>query len=56
MCGRRIADEPVIEAVAGRHPVIEQWMEETREGRFIANDLYLNAADGESDAPGRACC
>ena len=40
----RIADEPVIEAVAGRHPVIEQWMEETREGRFIANDIYLNAA------------
>jgi DNA mismatch repair protein MutS len=44
-----IVDEPVIEAVAGRHPVIEQWMEETREGRFIANDLYLNAAnDGPS--------
>ena len=39
-----IAEEPVIEAVAGRHPVIEQWMEETREGRFIANDIYLNAA------------
>jgi DNA mismatch repair protein MutS len=38
-----ICDEQVIEAVAGRHPVIEQWMEETREGRFIANDLYLNA-------------
>ena len=45
----RIAEEAVIEAVAGRHPVIEQWMEETREGRFIANDLYLNAAeDGPS--------
>ena len=41
----RIAEEPVIEAVAGRHPVIEQWMEETREGRFIANDLYLDATD-----------
>jgi DNA mismatch repair protein MutS len=39
-----IVEEPVIEAVAGRHPVIEQWMEETREGRFIANDLYLNAS------------
>jgi DNA mismatch repair protein MutS len=38
-----IVEEPVLEAVAGRHPVIEQWMEETREGRFIANDLYLNA-------------
>jgi DNA mismatch repair protein MutS len=40
----QLTEEPVIEAVAGRHPVIEQWMEETREGRFIANDLYLNAA------------
>ncbi len=39
-----IVSEPVLEAVAGRHPVIEQWMEETREGRFIANDLYLNAS------------
>jgi len=45
----QLVDEPVIEAVAGRHPVIEQWLEETREGRFIANDLYLNAAeDGPS--------
>ncbi len=47
-----IADEPVLEAVAGRHPVIEQWMEETREGRFISNDLYLNAGR----TTGRACC
>ena len=45
----RLVEEPVIEAVAGRHPVIEQWMEETREGRFIPNDIYLNAAgDGPS--------
>jgi DNA mismatch repair protein MutS len=45
----QLVDEPVIEAVAARHPVIEQWMEERREGRFIANDLYLNAAgDGPS--------
>jgi DNA mismatch repair protein MutS len=44
-----IVEECVVEAVAGRHPVIEQWMEETREGRFIANDLYLNASgDGPS--------
>jgi DNA mismatch repair protein MutS len=40
----KIDESPVIEAVAARHPVIEQWMEETREGRFIANDLYLNAS------------
>jgi DNA mismatch repair protein MutS len=47
---RPVIDEaPMIEAVAARHPVIEQWMEETREGRFIANDIYLNAAeDGPS--------
>ncbi len=45
----RLAEEPVLEAQAARHPVIEQWMEETREGRFIANDLYLSAAeDGPS--------
>jgi DNA mismatch repair protein MutS len=47
-----IAEEAVLEAVAARHPVIEQWMEETREGRFIANDLYLECW-GEMD---RACC
>jgi DNA mismatch repair protein MutS len=41
----RLEPEPVLEAVAARHPVIEQWMEETREGRFIANDLYLDAGE-----------
>jgi DNA mismatch repair protein MutS len=40
-----LSPEPIIEAVGGRHPVIEQWMEETREGHFIANDLYLNATN-----------
>ncbi|MGB7266063.1 MAG: DNA mismatch repair protein MutS [Terracidiphilus sp.] len=45
----QLTEEPVLEAVAARHPVIEQWMEETREGRFIANDVYLNAGnDGPS--------
>ena len=44
-----LTEELVLEAVAARHPVIEQWMEETREGRFIANDLYLSATeDGPS--------
>jgi DNA mismatch repair protein MutS len=44
-----ISSELVIEAMAARHPVIERWMEETREGRFIANDIYLNATgDGPS--------
>jgi DNA mismatch repair protein MutS len=41
----RLTDEPVLEAVGTRHPVIEQWMEVTREGRFIANDIYLDAGD-----------
>jgi DNA mismatch repair protein MutS len=41
----RLADEPVLEAVAARHPVIEEWMEEMREGRFIANDIYLSATE-----------
>jgi len=45
----QLTEDAVIEAVAGRHPVIEQWLEESREGRFIANDLYLNASeDGPS--------
>jgi DNA mismatch repair protein MutS len=48
----QLVDEPIIEAVAGRHPVIEQWMEQTREGSFIANDLYLNATDSEEKDAG----
>ena len=40
-----LTEEPVLEAAAARHPVIEQWMEETREGRFIPNDLYLNSGE-----------
>ena len=45
----QLVEEPVFEAIAGRHPVIEQWLEETREGRFIANDLFFDAgSDGPS--------
>jgi DNA mismatch repair protein MutS len=47
----RLDAEPVLEAVSARHPVIEQWMEETRDGRFIPNDLYLEAH--EESAPKR---
>jgi DNA mismatch repair protein MutS len=47
-----IAEDSVLEAVGGRHPVIEQWMEDTREGRFIANDLYLKAADPDQQGAG----
>ena len=51
----KLTEEPVLEAVAARHPVIEQWLEETREGRFIANDLYLCAhrdSDPKSESAG----
>ena len=48
----RLDAEPVLEAVAARHPVIEQWMEETREGRFIPNDVYLNASNEEPSSAG----
>jgi DNA mismatch repair protein MutS len=45
----QLEDELVLEAVAARHPVIECWMEETRDGRFIANNLFLSSAeDGPS--------
>ena len=47
----RLDAEPVLEAVAARHPVIEHWLEETREGRFIPNDLYLKAGGND---PGTA--
>jgi DNA mismatch repair protein MutS len=45
----KLTEDPVLEAVAARHPVIEQWMEDTREGRFIPNDIYLDAGE---DGPG----
>jgi DNA mismatch repair protein MutS len=48
----RLNAEPVLEAVAARHPVIEQWLEDTREGRFIPNDVYLNAGHEDSDTAG----
>jgi DNA mismatch repair protein MutS len=44
----KLDEELVLEAVAARHPVIEQWIEEKREGRFIPNDLYLCAHEDTS--------
>jgi DNA mismatch repair protein MutS len=38
-----LVDEPVLEAVAARHPVIESWMREANITRFIPNSLYLHA-------------
>jgi DNA mismatch repair protein MutS len=35
---------PVLEIAGGRHPVVERMLEDAGEGRFIANDLYLDTA------------
>lgn len=35
---------PLLEIVGGRHPVIENLMNESGEGRFVPNDLYLDTA------------
>jgi DNA mismatch repair protein MutS len=39
-----LTDEPCLEIEAGRHPVVETALKETSE-RFVANDLFLGAAD-----------
>ena len=38
----------LFEAVAARHPVVEQRMQDAGTERFIPNDLFLNAAAGPS--------
>lgn len=40
----QLATETVLELIGARHPVIESLMETAGEGRFIPNDLYLDAA------------
>ena len=49
----QLVDEPVLEAVAGRHPVIEQaienWKGDTGTTRFIPNSLYTSGHDAEDD-------
>ncbi|MGC2297925.1 MAG: DNA mismatch repair protein MutS [Acidobacteriaceae bacterium] len=44
----RIDPEPILEIVAGRHPVIECLMDDAGETRFVPNDLYLDASDNTS--------
>ncbi len=46
-----LVEEPVLEAVAGRHPVIENWMGESGTTRFIPNSLYLHGSDGANSEP-----
>jgi len=41
-CRPELSDEPVLEAINARHPVIESWMTESGGGRFIPNSLYLH--------------
>jgi DNA mismatch repair protein MutS len=43
-----LVDEPVLEAVAARHPVIEHWMTESNTSRFIPNSLYLHGNESDS--------
>ena len=38
----QLEDALILEAVAARHPVVERLMENSGEGRFIPNDLYLD--------------
>jgi len=38
-----LEDSTLMEVVSGRHPVIERLMEDAGEGRFVPNDLYLDA-------------
>jgi len=40
----QLEEQPILELVRSRHPVIECLMEEGGEGRFIPNDLYLDVA------------
>jgi DNA mismatch repair protein MutS len=40
----RIEPTCVLEAIGGRHPVVECMMENASEGQFVANDIYLDTA------------
>jgi DNA mismatch repair protein MutS len=37
-------DERILEAAGARHPVVENRLESSGEGRFVPNDLYLSTA------------
>ncbi|HZD50892.1 MAG TPA: DNA mismatch repair protein MutS, partial [Silvibacterium sp.] len=38
----QLDDRNILEAIGGRHPVVERMMENSGEGRFIPNDLHLD--------------
>ncbi|HEX4038756.1 MAG TPA: DNA mismatch repair protein MutS [Acidobacteriaceae bacterium] len=39
---------PILEIAGGRHPVIERLMEDAGEGRFVPNDLFMDAGETTS--------
>jgi DNA mismatch repair protein MutS len=39
----QLADNAVLETVGGRHPVVECLLENAGEGKFVANDLHVEA-------------
>ena len=41
----------ILEAIGGRHPVVECMMEDAGEGRFVANDLHLDASENNTGGP-----
>jgi DNA mismatch repair protein MutS len=43
----QLVSEAILEIVTGRHPVVERLMEDSGEGRFIPNDLYLDVEGPE---------
>jgi DNA mismatch repair protein MutS len=43
-----VEESGVLEFVAGRHPVVERWMEESGGGRFVPNSLSLEGWMGGS--------
>jgi DNA mismatch repair protein MutS len=43
-----LVEEPVLEAIAARHPVIEHWMTESNTSRFIPNSLYLHGNEADN--------
>jgi len=47
----QLVDEPVLEAVAARHPVIEHWMGESGTSRFIPNSVYVHGNQNDGLEP-----
>jgi DNA mismatch repair protein MutS len=46
----QVEDSGVLEFIAGRHPVVEQRMEESANGRFVPNSISLEAWFGGSSS------